>query len=218
MSERSINPGQFRMRGENMTRIETFVAAAFAFAVTMLVISLGTIPSTFDEFMLAVKQIPSFAASCAIIMWIWHSHADWCRRYGLEDAITVVLSGLLIFLVLIYIYPLRLMMQGMFAALSGGYFPIEMDFNSYSEVRFMFGFYGLGFLLLSCNFMALYGHAGRKQEILELTETEKHDTQTDVILWGATAGVCCLSLTGVAVLPDDGIGLSGFCYFLLFRF
>lgn len=58
------------MRGEEMTRIETFVAAAFAFAVTMVVISLGSIPSTFGAFIQAVKQIPSFAASCAIIFWI----------------------------------------------------------------------------------------------------------------------------------------------------
>jgi|TARA_B100000809_G_scaffold203015_1_gene203974 uncharacterized membrane protein len=32
------------MRGENMTRIETFVDAAFAFAFTMLVISIDEIP------------------------------------------------------------------------------------------------------------------------------------------------------------------------------
>ena len=34
----------FKMRGENMTHIETFVAAAFAFAVTMLVITVGSVP------------------------------------------------------------------------------------------------------------------------------------------------------------------------------
>ena len=67
----------FRMRGESMTRIETFVAAAFAFATTMLVISIGTIPSSIDEFILAVKNIPSFLASSATILWIWHSHANY---------------------------------------------------------------------------------------------------------------------------------------------
>jgi hypothetical protein len=36
----------FTMRGESMTRIETFVAASFAFAITMMVISLGTIPDS----------------------------------------------------------------------------------------------------------------------------------------------------------------------------
>ncbi|MEP1449058.1 MAG: TMEM175 family protein [Paraglaciecola sp.] len=74
------NASPFKMRGDNMTRIETFVAAAFAFAVTMLVISVGAVPETMQDFVDATKQIPAFCASCALIMWIWHSHAVWCRR------------------------------------------------------------------------------------------------------------------------------------------
>ncbi len=38
--------GGFRMRGLDMTRIEVFVDAAFAFAVTMLVISFDAIPTS----------------------------------------------------------------------------------------------------------------------------------------------------------------------------
>lgn len=64
------NTHSFRMRGENMTRIETFVATAFAFAVTMLVISVGTMPETMQEFVHATKQIPGFTSSCTIIAWI----------------------------------------------------------------------------------------------------------------------------------------------------
>ena len=216
MSYLNEQANKFRMRGETMTRIETFVAAAFAFSITMLVISLGSIPSSFAEFMFAVKQIPSFAASCAIIFWIWHSHADWCRRYGLEDGITIVLSGLLIFLVLIYIYPLRLMMQGMFYTFSNGYFPVEMNFSNADEVRFMFGFYATGFILLCCNFIAFYIHAGKKQNQLDLNRYERFDTDTDVILWTVTASVCSLSLLGVLILPNNLLGFCGFIYFLLF--
>lgn len=216
MPRSPVNNQTFRMRGENMTRIETFVAAAFAFAVTMLVISLGTVPSTFEAFIVAVKQIPSFAASCATIFWIWHSHANWCRRYGLEDGPTIVLSGLLIFLVLIYIYPLRLMMQGLFYTISGGFFPMEMSMESFAQLRFMFAFYALGFLLLCCNFMALNYHALRKAEPLELSKFEVFDTQSDVFIWVAAGTVCCLSLLGAAILSDNLIPLCGFCYFLLF--
>ena len=119
----------FRMRGENMTRIETFVAAAFAFAVTMLVISVRTFPESMQEFVDVTKQIPAFTASCALIMWIWHTHAVWCRRYGLEDGMTIFLGSSLIILVLTYIYHLRLMMQTLFKSLSNGYFPLEMMLN-----------------------------------------------------------------------------------------
>ena len=92
-------------------------------------------------------------ASCAIIIWIWLIHAVWCRRYGLEDAMTIFLSSSLIILELTYIYPLRLMMQAPFQRLSNGYFPMEMTFNQIWEVRFMFAFYAIGFLLLSLNFL-----------------------------------------------------------------
>ena len=34
----------FRLRGLNMTRLETFLDAAFAFATTLLIISIGSIP------------------------------------------------------------------------------------------------------------------------------------------------------------------------------
>ena len=206
----------FRMRGENMTRIETFVAAAFAFAVTMLVISLGTIPSNFEDFVTAVKQIPSFAASGAIIFWIWHSHATWCRRYGLEDSYTVVMSGLLIFQVLIYIYPLRLMMQGLFSTMTNGYLPMLMDFSSMDEIRFMFAFYAIGFLLLCLIFIALYRHAAQKHLQLELNAQERFDTITDIQLWLGASAVCCLSLLGSLVLADKKLVFCGYTYFLLF--
>ncbi|MFT6779903.1 MAG: hypothetical protein ACJAV1_003849 [Paraglaciecola sp.] len=52
------NTHTLKMRGENMTRIETFVAAAFA--LTMLVISLGAVPETMQEFVEATKQISAF--------------------------------------------------------------------------------------------------------------------------------------------------------------
>jgi uncharacterized membrane protein len=42
-------------RGRQTTRLETFVDAAFAFALTMLVISVDAIPQSFDELLQALK-------------------------------------------------------------------------------------------------------------------------------------------------------------------
>ena len=47
----------FRLRGTEMTRLETFSDAAFAFAITMLVISVGKIPSNYQELILALKCV-----------------------------------------------------------------------------------------------------------------------------------------------------------------
>ncbi|MFT4807359.1 MAG: hypothetical protein ACI9LX_000676 [Paraglaciecola sp.] len=205
----------FKMRGENMTRIETFVAAAFAFAVTMLVISVGTVPATMQEFVDATKQIPSFTASCAIIMWVWHTHAVWCRRYGLEDGMTIFLSSSLIILVLSYIYPLRLIMQSLFQAISNGYFPMEMKFNHVWEIRFMFAFYAIGFFLLCLNFIALYIYALSKRQALELDDVEYFDSQTEVYMWLSGSLVGTVSLLLSLWLPSNSIGFAGYIFFAL---
>jgi hypothetical protein len=55
----------FRLRGMDMTRLETFCDAAFAFATTLLVISVGTIPESYEELILALKGVPSFAVMAA---------------------------------------------------------------------------------------------------------------------------------------------------------
>ena len=46
----------FRQRGMEMTRLETFTDAAFAFAVTLLVIGgSDSVPTNFDEMRLALR-------------------------------------------------------------------------------------------------------------------------------------------------------------------
>ena len=64
----------FRLRGEAMTRIEVFSDAAFAFAVTMLVISIDSIPKNYIEFVEAMKGIPTFILSVSMIMGFWLAH------------------------------------------------------------------------------------------------------------------------------------------------
>ena len=71
------------MRGVNMTRIETFVDAAFAFAFTMLVISIDEIPRSPQELFLLSRDIPAFIISASVIGSIWLAHSNWSRTFGL---------------------------------------------------------------------------------------------------------------------------------------
>ncbi|MDT0595745.1 TMEM175 family protein [Glaciecola petra] len=206
----------FRNRGENMTRIETFVAAAFAFAVTMMMISLGEISTDMKIFIEDMKQVPAFAASCAIIIWIWHTHATWCRRFGLEDGKTIFLSSALIIIVLVYVYPLRIMMQGLFQVLSDGYFPLEFSYQTNWELRFVFINYAIGFLLLCLNFVGLYWHAYSKRELLKLNQYESFDTRTELLVWSIAAGVCVGSSLIALFGPLSYIAFSGHIFFSLF--
>ena len=206
---------EFCFRGEGMTRIETFVAAAFAFALSMLVISLDEIPGSIEEFVAAAKNIPSFIASCALILWIWFCHADWSRRYGLEDGKTIFLSGALICIVLIYMYPLRLMMQGLFMNISGGFFPFQMAINEFWELRFLFTFYAVGFTLLSLTFMALFKHAHSLSEKLSLTEYELFHTKGALIHWSVSLAISFIVVTITLFVPNKWLMYSPYLYVML---
>lgn len=86
-------------------------------------ISVDSIPQPFEELLEALKRVPAFAASFAIIVMFWHGHYRWSRRYGIEDTVSVVLGLTLVFLTLVFLYPLRLMMSGAFNSLTGGWLP-----------------------------------------------------------------------------------------------
>ncbi|MEE4295112.1 MAG: TMEM175 family protein [Wenzhouxiangella sp.] len=55
-------------RGREMTRLETFTDAAFAFAVTLLAVSIDEIPNDYESLLLALKGTPAFAASFALLL------------------------------------------------------------------------------------------------------------------------------------------------------
>src|SRR4051812_40770293 len=86
----------FRLRGLEMTRLETFIDAAFAFAITMLVISPGDVPRDIDALLNAFRNVPVFLASIATLGIFWHGHWIWSRRYGLEDGVSTLISWTLL--------------------------------------------------------------------------------------------------------------------------
>ena len=199
------------MRGEQTTRIETFTDAAFAFALTMLVISIETIPQNYTELVTALKGIPAFAASFALIVMFWHAHNIWSRKYGLEDMGTTILSALLIFIVMVFIYPLKLIFGGMFHWLSRGWLTSPFD-ASIPELTNLFIIYGCAFAVMSLAIILLYVHAWRKRDLLELNQLETFDTKMNILAW------LILFSTGVAnallawLLPQQISYLSMFSY------
>lgn len=207
--------GDIRLRGLDMTRIEVFVDAAFAFAVTMLVISFDAIPTTFDEMVLAIKSIPAFAIAVVQIVWIWQTHNTWSRRFGLDTAWTVVLSTALLIVMLIYIYPLRIMAGGMFSWFTSGYLPNNFQLESIGQLRGMFVFLGVGFTVLSLVFAMMYRYAAKLREPLLLSASELYGTRTVQYLWmGASViGLLCVALA--LVVPEEWVPFSGFALMFL---
>ncbi len=205
----------FRLRGQDMTRIETFTDAAFAFSLTLLVISFDAIPASFEEMIEALKQIPAFAASFAQIAIFWYAHHHWSRRMGLDDITTVVLSLTLVFVTLVYVFPLRIMFAAIFSLMTGNWLPFDFDEYSLAQVGSILLIYGIGFLAMSLVILLLHVHAYRKADELQLSAIERFLTRCEMGGWliGMSIGLisCVLTLT----LPAQWSPLAGMAYMLL---
>src|SRR4030081_2591637 len=110
----------FRLRGMQMTRLETFIDAAFAFAISMLVIVAQQIPDDIASLLAAFKNVPTFVCSIAVLSIFWRGHWLWSRRYGLEDGVSILISWSMIATILIFIYPLKAIFGAMWYFVSNG--------------------------------------------------------------------------------------------------
>jgi hypothetical protein len=203
-----------RLRGTDATRLDTFVDAAFAFAVTLMVISVDEVPGSYDEFMLALAQVPAFLACFALLMLFWWGHHSWSRRFGLGDWLSTVLSLALVSLVLIYIYPLRLIFGAFFSNASGGALPSGLDL-SLDQLTDMFVVFGIGFSAMSGVLMALYLRADACRKRLQLNPLERSFARTEARTWLILTGTGAVSTLAALLLPERLGPLAGFVYWSL---
>jgi uncharacterized membrane protein len=203
--------GGFRLRGLEMTRLETFVDAAFAFAITLLIVAVGDVPGDYAELVAALKAAPSFLASFALIMFIWVGHRTWSRRFGLEDPVTTLLSLGLVFVMLVWVFPLRLMASALLSFLTGGFLPSEFRLTGISELPGLFIIYGLGHFLLS-GILALLHVRAKAAEGLGLDAIERLRTDEEICGWLTMAFTGVVSAL-VAWIAPPRIGIwAGFVY------
>jgi uncharacterized membrane protein len=211
----------FRERGQQVTRVEAFVDAAFAFAVTLLVISFDGLPKSADELVAAYKGIPAFAASFLLLATFWRAHERWSRWYGLDDGRSTVLSLILVFLVLVYVYPLRMLFAGFFHFVSQGALPADYVIRSAADLRWMFGSYAVAYGSLSLVVWLLYRHAYRQKAKLRLDVEEAVLTRLAMLRWQVTLLVSLVSLglsflIGPVLSRGWAVALPGLIYFLMF--
>src|SRR5947207_8162233 len=138
----------FRLRGMEMTRLETFIDAAFAFAISMLVIAANQVPDNIEELLVAFRHVPAFVASIVVLGIFWRGHWLWSRRYGLEDGVSIFISWAMLATILIYIYPLKAIFSSMWFLLSGGRVGHTLGPHSESEIRALFAVFALASLPL----------------------------------------------------------------------
>ena len=203
----------FRLRGLEMTRLETFIDAAFAFAVTMMIISVDRIPSNVQELLEAFKDVPAFIASIVVLGIFWRGHWLWSRRYGLEDGTSILISWALIATIFIYIYPLKVVFGGMWYLLSDRRFGHAMGVQSLGQARAVFAVYAVGFTAIAFEILLLNLRAWTLRKPLRLNPRERVTTQGELQGWCIPVGIGLASLFLALFLPGERIAWSGWVYF-----
>src|SRR5438876_3944664 len=206
----------FRLRGMQMTRLETFIDAAFAFAISMLVIAAQQIPDNIQALLAAFKNVPTFVCSIAVLGIFWRGHWLWSRRYGLEDTVSILISWAMIVTILIFIYPLKAIFGAMWYLLSSG--QVGQPFSLHtteSQARTIFAIYALGLIAISAEILLLNLRAWLLRELLRLNAREKLVTRGELTGWSIPVSVGIVSLGVALTLPGEKIQWSGWGFFLM---
>jgi uncharacterized membrane protein len=212
LARRQGGEEDFRWRGEDISRIEGFSDAVFAFAVTLLVVSLE-VPKTFDELLATMRGFLAFAICFFLLLFVWYDHYKFYRRFGLRDTTTLGLNSALLFLVLLYVYPLKFLFTMLTDQLFG--FP-QNEIIEPSQIPLLMVIYGAGFVAIQLVFLLMYLRAYSLHTALELDPQELSVTREEI--QGFMLNVL-VGLTSVAIAVLGGVGViawAGYVYILVF--
>ncbi len=143
-------------------RLDNFVDGAFAFAITLLVISGASLPRTVDALLEALRGVPAFAACFAQLAWLWHGHVAWRETVARTDLTGLYLSLLLVFFALIFVFPLHLVYASFFNGLTHGVLSPDVPLSGSSQlqgIKLLFACYGITYACMAGALWALYRFA-----------------------------------------------------------
>jgi hypothetical protein len=221
MRRRAGEEEGFSWRGEDVSRLEGFSDAVFAFAVTLLVVSLE-VPQTFDELLVAMRGFFAFAVCFALLFSVWHDHYKFFRRYGLRDAFTVYLNAALLFIVLFYVYPLKFLFTMLVDQLLGFDETVRLPNGSLTEAivpaqwPLLMVIYGAGFVAVQLVFVLLYLRAYSLRGALGLNTYEVSITREEIQSSLLNALVGLVSVTIAAIGGQEAVNWAGMIYILIF--
>ena len=206
-------PG-FRWRGREVSRLEGLSDAVFAFAITLLVISLE-VPASIHELVESMRGFVGFIFSFTLIYRLWVTQYKFFRRYGLEDATTIRLNGLLLFMVLFFVYPLK------FLTANVSQWLLEHSLHDFrpglmrgvldnADGRSLVLFYFWGSAAVVGTLGLMYRHAYRRRHALELTPHEAHRTRQAYQRLFLGASCAAIAPLGVLTAYTQYADLAGY--------
>jgi uncharacterized membrane protein len=154
--------------GREVSRIEGFSDAVFGFALTLLVVSLE-VPDNFEGLKQILRGFIPFAATFALVCWIWSEHYAFFRKFEAEDGLTIFLNCVLLFLVLFFVYPLKFVFTRVIPAVLGQANGLRM---TEVDARMMMWIYSTGFVAMMVVFALLYWNQYRGRTGLGLSDEQ----------------------------------------------
>lgn len=210
-----------RQHDTESQRLDNFVDGAFAFAITLLVISGSSLPRTVAELIDALRGVPAFAVCFAQLALFWHGHVLWRESCRESDRRSLLLSLLLVFLALIFVFPLHLVYASFFNGVSGG--ALSRDFVpgasgvGVPSLTALFACYGLSYASMGGTLSALFVHSARNAT--GLAEGEAIALRVSAMSWAfyAVVGLLSTLIALCALYTASGwpIAAAGFSYALL---
>lgn len=201
----------FRWRGHDVSRLEAVSDAVFAIALALVMLS-GGVPTRISELRAAFEQIVPFVASFAVIAMFWHAHYLFFRRYGLRDGWSAFLNAVLLFLVLLFAYPLKLLFALVSQALLGigAAFPLRELVDDDFPIMPV---YSLGFGAIYVVLALMYRHAWKLRDELELDALERGVTRQYIESSMIMIAFALVSTTLALVLPGRLVQFAGWIFF-----
>ncbi|MCX6276075.1 MAG: TMEM175 family protein [Bacteroidetes bacterium] len=206
----------FKWRNHELLRIEALSDAVFAFAITLVVVSLE-VPVTFHELLQSMRGMLGFAICFMFIFLIWHQQYLYFRHFGLRDLTSMALNAALLFTVLFYVYPLKFL----FTLLTAGNHLMENGekvnrIASFFELRQLMAIYSGGLIAVYLTYMFLYLHVSKQKEKLKLSHIEQFHLRTQVYknILILSFGIACLLL--LVIVPDENVFATGLIFTLIY--
>ena len=209
-----IEKDGFRLRGLSPSRVDGFSDAVFAFALTLLVVSLE-VPKTFAQLQASLRGFVGFAVVFYILMQVWWSHYQYFRRFGTHDEWTIRLNGILLFVVLFYVFPLKFLFNFVTDTMMG---VPRHAFDNDGQVRELMLLYGVGSAAIRFLIAALYWNGLRQRKHLELSDLEVTLTRGYIVSASGVGVIGLLACLAAIVLPARLAGTSAWTYLLIWPF
>ncbi|MDG1416573.1 MAG: TMEM175 family protein [Maricaulis sp.] len=170
----------FRWRGKEVSRTENLSDIVFAMALTLIVAS--SVPESFAALTELWREGLAIALCFTMLLMIWHIHYIYFRRYDLEDGTTILLNSVLIFLVMIFAYPLKFLASFLVNFFTGGFATNHAiaEVLTLDQAPWLSTLYSVGYACVFVVITLLYWHALKRADDVGLNEAERILTRAAV--------------------------------------